>query len=134
LTAIEIMDIDCEVCGKRTETEKGIQINKLPPALTLSLNRFELDYETWQRKKINDKFEYPLELDMYKYTTAAAHGQELDPDTTNYELKAILIHAGNAGGGHYYTYIKDDCKEGNWDLKMPDILKDEPEMKVMGEN
>ena len=100
--------------------------------MTLSLNRFELDYETWQRKKINDKFEYPLELDMYKYTTAAAHGQELDPDTTNYELKAILIHAGNAGGGHYYTYIKDDCKEGNWDLKMPDILKDEPEMKVVG--
>lgn len=35
--------------------------------MTFCLNRIELDYETWDRKKINDKFEYPLELDMSKY-------------------------------------------------------------------
>jgi len=38
--------------------------------LTLCLYRFELDYETWTRKKLDDKFEYPLELDMSKYTSA----------------------------------------------------------------
>ena len=37
--------------------------------LTLNLYRFELDYETWQRKKLDDKFEYPLELDMSKYVS-----------------------------------------------------------------
>jgi len=35
--------------------------------LTFCLNRIDLDYETWERKKINDRFEYPLELDMSSY-------------------------------------------------------------------
>jgi len=35
--------------------------------LTFCLNRLEMDYTTWERKKINDKFEYPLELDMSKF-------------------------------------------------------------------
>jgi len=35
--------------------------------LTFCLNRIELDYETWERKKINDPFEYPMELDMRNY-------------------------------------------------------------------
>lgn len=35
--------------------------------LTLTLNRIEMDYQTWQRKKINDRFEFPLELDVSPY-------------------------------------------------------------------
>jgi ubiquitin C-terminal hydrolase len=30
-----------------------------------------------------------------------------------YELYAILIHSGNASGGHYYAYIKD-FTSGHW--------------------
>jgi ubiquitin carboxyl-terminal hydrolase 47 len=30
-----------------------------------------------------------------------------------YELSAILIHSGSAGGGHYYTYLKS-FQDGNW--------------------
>jgi len=30
-----------------------------------------------------------------------------------YELYAILIHSGNASGGHYYAYIKD-FGSGQW--------------------
>ena len=66
--------------------------------------------------KVNSKFEFPLELDMYKYTTEFANGMNLDPDETKYELKAIIIHRGGAYGGHYLAYIKDDQNEGNWDL------------------
>ena len=49
---------------KKTNSTRGICIGRLPPVLTLSLNRIELDYTTWQRKKINDRFEFPLELDL----------------------------------------------------------------------
>lgn len=59
---------DSEVCmGQKTDSRRGIEIAKLPPVLTFCLNRFELDYQTWERKKLNDWFEYPLELDMAKY-------------------------------------------------------------------
>lgn len=59
---------DSEVCfGQKTDSRRGIEIAKLPPVLTFCLNRFELDYQTWERKKLNDVFEYPMELDMVKY-------------------------------------------------------------------
>ena len=40
--------------------------------LTLCLYRFELDYETWTRKKLDDRFDFPLELDMYQYMSDEA--------------------------------------------------------------
>lgn len=49
-----------------------------------------------------------------------------EPDSTQYELKSIIIHRGGAYGGHYYAYIKDDLKEGNWYLQMPDKFEEAP--------
>ena len=68
----------------------------------MDLLRFDFDYNTFQRVKVNDRFEYPLELDMSPY---------LEPDTsekpedTIYELKSIIIHRGGPYGGHYHAFI-----------------------------
>jgi len=35
----------CSICNRKTEAEKGIVFKELPPILTLSLIRFEYDYE-----------------------------------------------------------------------------------------
>jgi ubiquitin C-terminal hydrolase len=59
--------LNCDTCGTKTDSLKGIEIGKLPPVLTFNLYRFDLDYETWQRKKLDDRFEYPLEIDMGQY-------------------------------------------------------------------
>ena len=58
--------------GQKTDSRKGIQVSKLPPVLTLNLYRFELDFETFHRKKLDDKFEYPLEIDMSRYLSDVA--------------------------------------------------------------
>lgn len=58
-------------------------------------------------KKLNDRFEYPLELDMSKYMNEEAKSTLLN-DELIYELKSIVIHRGGAHGGHYYAFIKDD--------------------------
>ena len=114
---------DSAICqGVKTDSKKGVRIGKLPPVITLCLYRFELDYETWQRKKLDDKFEYPLELDMAKYM-----GENALQDDTNYELKSIVIHRGGAYGGHYLAYIKDDLSEGNWYLEKHEEYSKEPE-------
>ena len=38
----------------------------------LSLTRTEYDPQTWDRLKINDRFEFPLELDMSKHLSQCA--------------------------------------------------------------
>ena len=43
-------------------------IKELPHMLVLHLKRFEWDFETETRFKKKDRFEFPLELDMYRYT------------------------------------------------------------------
>lgn len=32
-----------------------------------------------------------------------------------YELHAVIMHRGSAHSGHYFAYIKDNLKEGNWE-------------------
>ena len=63
---------------------------------------------------------------MYKYTKEADEEIKIDPDLTNYELKSIIIHRGGAYGGHYHAYVKDDFKEGTWDLKIPEEFEKAP--------
>jgi ubiquitin carboxyl-terminal hydrolase 7 len=80
---------------------KGVKLKSLPPVLMFHLKRFEFDIETYQQYKINDKYEFPIELKMGKY-----FNQELD-----YVLFSILIHSGNVDSGHYYSFIQ---KENQW--------------------
>ena len=54
----------CELCAKKCDASKGMKLRRHPPVLTVSLNRFEFDYETFERKKVNDQFEFGLELDL----------------------------------------------------------------------
>lgn len=43
-------------------------IKELPHMLVLHLKRFEWDFETETRFKKKDRFEFPLQLDMFRYT------------------------------------------------------------------
>jgi hypothetical protein len=54
---------------KKTDSQRGLCIGRLPPVLTLTLSRIELLLEgnNWKRKKINDRFEFPLELDLTSF-------------------------------------------------------------------
>ena len=115
----------CESCNEKTDTLKGYRIQKLPPILTIDLNRFDFDYTTFQRVKVNDRFEYPLELDLSAHLDAEA--VEL-PENCIYELKSVIIHRGGAYGGHYHAFIQDELGEGNWHLDMPAEFKKDPEV------
>lgn len=43
----------CEECGSKVEATKGLEFVSLPSILTIQLKRFELNYETMNREKIN---------------------------------------------------------------------------------
>eukprot|EP01047_Picozoa_sp_COSAG01_P065881 COSAG01_NODE_8983_length_2594_cov_9.563527_3_plen_224_part_00 len=104
---------------RRVDALKGISFQRFPRLLTLHLKRFVFDYATMRRRKLNDVLRFGETLDVGEFMGAgsgdgdgdgdgaAGEGGGGDSAGTRYELFAILIHSGSAGGGHYYSYIKD---------------------------
>lgn len=127
----EMLDGDnsyyCEKCDKKVPTLKRTCISRLPKHLILVLKRFEFDYDTMQKVKVNAYCEFPEILNMEPYTQAGLKRREKsqaknndadDNDDTeeqpkyplelyDYKLSGVLVHSGYAEGGHYYSFIKD---------------------------
>ncbi len=96
----------CEKCQKLCKAHKGIIFETFPYILCLQLKRFDFDYKTMMRIKLNNKVTFPQVLDIKPYLSPST--LDANPDTvTEYELFSIMIHSGSATGGHYYAYIHD---------------------------
>ncbi|XP_075784006.1 ubiquitin carboxyl-terminal hydrolase 47 isoform X2 [Pelodiscus sinensis] len=54
----------CERCKKKCDARKGLRFLNFPYLLTLQLKRFDFDYTTMHRIKLNDRMTFPEELDM----------------------------------------------------------------------
>ncbi|KRX05033.1 hypothetical protein PPERSA_06667 [Pseudocohnilembus persalinus] len=63
-----ISDYKCDNCQKKQDIQKRVLMNDLPNFLVLHLQRIIFDMNTFLNKKISDKFEFPLELDVQEYT------------------------------------------------------------------
>ena len=57
----------CEKFKKKIKVVKNYKFKILPKTLVFTLNRFEFNPVTNQRVKLNDYFEFPLELNLDKY-------------------------------------------------------------------
>jgi ubiquitin C-terminal hydrolase len=100
------------------EARKGVRFLKLPPVLQLHLKRFEYDFNREAMVKINDRFEYPTEIDLSRYVDGPELGTEV------YVLHSVLVHIGDVNGGHYYAYIRpsaDSIIKSSLDQTMHDI-------------
>lgn len=115
----------CEKCNKKVDTVKRLCIKKLPPILAIQLKRFDYDWERECAIKFNDYFEFPRELDMEPYTVrglAKMEGEIIDDNLdgenesscTKYKLTGIVVHSGQASGGHYYSYILHRHSDGTY--------------------
>ena len=49
---------ECSICKVKVDALKGVKIKNFPDVLTFSLNRFDFDFQTMQRVKINDNFQF----------------------------------------------------------------------------
>lgn len=118
----------CSTCKNQLcDAEKWAKISKLPPILTLPLQRFVYDIKTGNRLKKTTRYEFPFEIDLkefceveslkklnsFDFTFRFYLPQESVLDT-NYELFAVVIHKGTCYSGHYYGYIKDVDQIGAW--------------------
>ena len=62
----------CETCGLKQDALKGLKFEEFPYLLVLQLKRFDLDYTTFQRKKLNQKVTFPQVLNLNPYLTPQA--------------------------------------------------------------
>lgn len=130
-----ISDYFCENCNAKVDIQKGAAIISLPQYLLIALGRFEFDYNTLERVKLNSKCEFPLELNMGPYLNSEKFYEgENESYETNYELCSLIIHRGNAHSGHYFSYIRDELNEGGWDLPLLDNYIKEPEIQTQAYN
>ncbi|CAN1258517.1 Ubiquitin C-terminal hydrolase 12 [Linum perenne] len=88
------------------DAKKGVLFIDFPPVLQLQLKRFEYDFMRDTMVKINDRYEFPLQLDLDR-----ENGKYLSPDADKsvrnvYTLHSVLVHSGGVHGGHYYAYIR----------------------------
>ncbi|XP_030838236.1 probable ubiquitin carboxyl-terminal hydrolase FAF-X isoform X3 [Strongylocentrotus purpuratus] len=146
----------CEKCNKKVDTVKRMCIKRLPKVLAIQLKRFDYDWERECAIKFNDYFEFPKEFDMDPYTVeglAKIEGEIIADDerenseeeeegssrSTKYRLVGVVVHSGQASGGHYYSYILhrnggDGNQQGKW-YKFDDgevtecRMEDDEEMK-----
>ena len=57
----------CEKCKKKVNTLKRCCIKRLPNVLFMVLKRFELNFDTMKKLKINDYCEFPMKINMKEY-------------------------------------------------------------------
>ncbi|KAI3847192.1 hypothetical protein MKX03_033299 [Papaver bracteatum] len=93
------------------DAKKGVLFIDFPPVLQLQLKRYEYDVNRDMMVKINDRYEFPLHLDLdredCKYLSPDA-----DKSVRNlYTLHGILVHSGGGHGGHYYAFIRPTVSE-----------------------
>jgi ubiquitin C-terminal hydrolase len=119
---------DCEKHGKKINILKRNSIKKLSKNVVIHIKRFEFDYNTFEKVKLNDYFEFPMVIDFKPWMRSSILYQnkddpnfkdvEIDYNEINdtegfkYQLTGVLVHLGtSADSGHYYSYIYDPINE-----------------------
>ncbi|TMS37211.1 hypothetical protein L596_004188 [Steinernema carpocapsae] len=106
-TASEVLDgenkYDAGELGMQ-RAEKGVKFISFPPVLHLQLMRFQYDPTVDNNVKINDRFDFPIELDLNEFVVDNA-SQDF-----NYVLQAVLVHSGDFHGGHYVVFINTNLR------------------------
>ncbi|KAJ7344864.1 hypothetical protein JRQ81_000814 [Phrynocephalus forsythii] len=111
----------CGECNKLVEATKSAKLRKLPPFLTISLLRFNFDFEKCERYKETSCYTFPVRINLKPFCEQA----QLDDVEYMYELFSVIIHKGGCYGGHYHAYIRDTDELGNWQVREEDSLNDE---------
>ncbi|XP_065359393.1 ubiquitin carboxyl-terminal hydrolase 47 isoform X2 [Calliphora vicina] len=60
----------CEKCNKKCDAHKGLKFKNFPYVLTLHLKRFDFDYSTMHRIKLNDKVTFPQTLNLNSFVNS----------------------------------------------------------------
>ncbi|KAF9182032.1 hypothetical protein BGZ51_005004 [Haplosporangium sp. Z 767] len=115
------------------DARKGVIFESLPPVLHLQLKRFEYDIERDAMVKINDRHEFPLDIDLAEFVAEGEEKQKAGPDGFKYTLHGVLVHSGDLHGGHYFALLKPE-RDGKWYRFDDDRVTQATMKEVLDEN
>lgn len=115
----KIADEITEVARVRTDACKQLKISRLPEVLCLHLSRRLYNPTTGCMLKNRFKITFPTRLDMKQYMESSVSSSESasslilgsnhSQSNTEYNLRAVIVHHGDANTGHYTTYALLDA-------------------------
>ena len=89
--------VECEECEVKVGVERGWALRETGDIFVVAVKRFAFDWARMSRRKLNSRFTFPLSLSLLPGSP--------------YELAAVVVHAGSATSGHYYSFIRSN---GGW--------------------
>ena len=111
------------------DAKKGIIFESFPRVLYVQLKRFEYDIQQDGMVKINDRHEYPFEIDLDEFLDASADRSQ----SWIYKLHGVFVHSGDIHGGRYWALIKPD-REARWLKYDDDRVTPVTDKEVLDEN
>mmetsp|Transcript_1602 Transcript_1602/g.2281 ORF Transcript_1602/g.2281 Transcript_1602/m.2281 type:complete len:427 (-) Transcript_1602:255-1535(-) len=112
----------------KVDAQKGYLLRHkgLPSILQLHLKRFNYDWNRDIMEKLNDPFEFPLELDLSSTVARTIVDGTVESSSSMssciYDLQSIVVHMGQFGVGHYYSYVRPDVNSNSWYRFNDDIV------------
>lgn len=97
----------CSTCDRHVDAVRRSCLKEMPDSLIFHLKRFDFNLRTQARSKINDYFAFPERLNMQPYTVEHLSDSSEGSTEDWFELVGVLIHAGTAESGHYYSFIRE---------------------------
>ncbi|KAI7363395.1 hypothetical protein KC354_g6517 [Hortaea werneckii] len=100
----------CQTCdtgsGRLVDAMKRTCLDRVPDHLTFCLKRFTFESMMGLEGKVNDRFEFPEHIDMAQFERQHLEQpqQETKPDI--FDLVGVIVHQGDLGFGHYWSYCK----------------------------
>ena len=64
----------CERCDSKVKAVKRVCLKTLPEILTITIKRFEFDFETMEKRKLNTYCSFPEVLNVQPYTREGIDG------------------------------------------------------------
>lgn len=102
----------CNQCNTRRTVDKQLSIRRMPVVLSIQLKRFQ-HHASSASTKIETPVQFPLFLDMAKYTTTTTITTTTTKDgSLVYELFGVISHQGTLNTGHYTCMMK--TRQGQW--------------------
>lgn len=117
----------CEKCNSKQDAHKGLRVTEFPYLLTIQLKRFDFDYNTMHRIKLNDRMTFPdvLDLNPFVYhpdsketdfttgTTASAGWNQGDSVSAGQQLDRAYVNKLLKRGEYVYELFSVMVHQGS---------------------
>ena len=116
-----------------------LKVGGLPSLLQFHLKRFQYDWDLESMSKLNNRFTFPVELDLFDVCSQTT---EVEHEGAMYDLQSVIVHAGEYSSGHYYAYVRPDIHDDTWyrfddhkvtPVSIEDVVQDAYGGKTVGE-